>query len=234
MDLSRLALTDFRSYADAELAPDPGLTVIAAPERRRQDEPARGRSTSRSPADRTGPSSDAELVRHGAPLARIGLELAGGTAAGGATIELVLPGAEPPPGLRQAADRQRRAAAAAPRWRRLPRRPLPARGDAAARRVPVGAAPLPGRHPGPARSARGARPGGRSAASWPSATPCCAPFGPRRRRPTRSPFWDEQLAHDRRAGDARPARGARRARRAHRSAPRRGRRIRRAGCLGSG
>jgi DNA replication and repair protein RecF len=31
MQLTRLELTDFRSYAAAELVPDPGLTVVAAP-----------------------------------------------------------------------------------------------------------------------------------------------------------------------------------------------------------
>ena len=31
MQLTRLSLVDFRSYASAELVPDPGLTVVAAP-----------------------------------------------------------------------------------------------------------------------------------------------------------------------------------------------------------
>ena len=31
MQLTRLALEDFRSYSAAELAPDPGLTVVAGP-----------------------------------------------------------------------------------------------------------------------------------------------------------------------------------------------------------
>ena len=31
MELTRLSLEDFRSYAAAELHPDPGLTVVAAP-----------------------------------------------------------------------------------------------------------------------------------------------------------------------------------------------------------
>src|SRR5690606_27203251 len=46
-------------------------------------------------------SVDAELVRHGAGFARVTLELAGGTRDGGATVELVLPGSDPPIGVRK-------------------------------------------------------------------------------------------------------------------------------------
>jgi DNA replication and repair protein RecF len=44
---------------------------------------------------------DADLVRHGAGFARVHLELGGRSAAGGATIELVLPGAQPAAGIRK-------------------------------------------------------------------------------------------------------------------------------------
>ena len=100
MELTRLALTDFRSYAAAELAPDPGLTVVAGPN-------GTGKTNLLEAIHATiaGRSHravvDAELVRHGAPFARVRLELAGGTAAGGSTIELVVPGREPTPGIRK-------------------------------------------------------------------------------------------------------------------------------------
>jgi DNA replication and repair protein RecF len=100
MELSRLALTDFRSYASAELEPDPGLTVVAAPNGAGKTnllEAIHATITGRSHRA----AVDAELVRHGAGFARVVLELAGGTAAGGATIELVVPSAPPPAGIRK-------------------------------------------------------------------------------------------------------------------------------------
>jgi DNA replication and repair protein RecF len=100
MELSRLALTDFRSYASAELEPDPGLTVVAAP-----NGAGKTNLLEAIHATITGRSHravvDAELVRHGAGFTRVVLELAGGTAQGGATIELVLPGPTPPHGVRK-------------------------------------------------------------------------------------------------------------------------------------
>jgi DNA replication and repair protein RecF len=98
--LSRVALTEFRSYAAAELRPHPGLTLIIAPNGAGKTnllEAIHVAITGRS--HRAG--LDAELVRHGADLARIVLELGEGTAAGGATIELVLPGALAPAGVRK-------------------------------------------------------------------------------------------------------------------------------------
>ena len=100
MLLTRLSLADFRSYADAELLPDAGLTVIAAPNGAGKTnllEAIHVAITGRSYRS----TADAELVRHGAHFARIRLQLAGGTAEGGSTIELVLPGVEPPPGVRK-------------------------------------------------------------------------------------------------------------------------------------
>jgi DNA replication and repair protein RecF len=100
MELSQLLLTDFRSYPSAELVPDPGLTVVAAPNGAGKTnllEAIHATITGRSHRA----AVDAELVRHGAGFARVVLELAGGTAAGGATIELVLPGAQPAAGIRR-------------------------------------------------------------------------------------------------------------------------------------
>ena len=100
MELSRVALTDFRSYASAELEPDPGLTVVAAPNGAGKTnllEAIHATITGRSHRAAT----DGDLVRHGAAFARVALELAGGTAAGGASIELVVPGASPPAGVRK-------------------------------------------------------------------------------------------------------------------------------------
>ena len=100
MLLTKLGLVDFRSYIDAELEPDPGLTVVAAPNGTGKTnllEAIHVAITGRSHRA----SVDVDLVRHGAPFGRTRLDLGGGTGAGGATIELVLPGAEPPPGLRK-------------------------------------------------------------------------------------------------------------------------------------
>ncbi len=100
MDLTRLALEDIRSYGTAELRPDPGLTVVAAPNGTGKTnllESIHVAITGRSHRS----TVDADLVRHGAGFGRIRLELAGGTGAGGATVELVVPGAEPPAGIRK-------------------------------------------------------------------------------------------------------------------------------------
>ncbi len=100
MDLTRLALVDFRSYAGAELLPDPGLTVVAAPNGTGKTnllEAIHVAVTGRS--HRT--TVDAELVRHGRDFGRVRLELAGGTGAGGSTIELVVPGVDAAAGIRK-------------------------------------------------------------------------------------------------------------------------------------
>ena len=100
MAVTRLALADVRSYAVAELLPDPGLTIVAAPNGAGKTnllEAIHVTITGRSHRA----TVDADLVRHGAPFGRVRLELDGGTAAGGATIELVLPGTDPPAGIRK-------------------------------------------------------------------------------------------------------------------------------------
>ena len=98
--LTRLTLADFRSYAGAELIPDAGLTVVAAPNGTGKTnllEAIHVAITGRSHRA----AVEADLVRHGSPFARVRLDLAGGTTAGGSTIELVVPGAEPPAGIRK-------------------------------------------------------------------------------------------------------------------------------------
>lgn len=96
--LTRLQLSDFRSYAEAELQPGPGLTVIAGPNGAGKTnllEAIYVTVTGRSHRAMT----DVELVRHGAPFARVRLELdAGGQPS---SVELVLPGASPPPAVRK-------------------------------------------------------------------------------------------------------------------------------------
>jgi DNA replication and repair protein RecF len=89
MVLTRLALFDFRSYAAAEISPDAGLTVVAGPNGTGKTNLLEAiHATIVGRSHRAG--TDVELVRHGAPFARVRLELAGGTA-----IELVVPGVEP-------------------------------------------------------------------------------------------------------------------------------------------
>ena len=101
MRLARLQLDHYRSYASAELEPDPGLTVIVGPNGAGKTNllesvwvAVSGRS------HRT--AADPELVSHGAPLARVTMDLA--PSAGGEAdirVELVLPGVEPLPGVRR-------------------------------------------------------------------------------------------------------------------------------------
>ena len=100
MALTRLTLADFRSYEAAELTPDPGLTIVSAPNGTGKTnllEAVHVAITGRSHRA----AVDSDLVRHGRPFARARLDLADGTAAGGSTIELVIPGTEPPAGLRK-------------------------------------------------------------------------------------------------------------------------------------
>ena len=100
MELTRLSLSDFRSYAAAELRPEPGLTLVSAPNGTGKTnllEAIHVAITGRSHRA----TLDADLVRHGADFARVVLELAGGTSAGGALVELVIPGAEPPAGIKK-------------------------------------------------------------------------------------------------------------------------------------
>jgi DNA replication and repair protein RecF len=101
MRLTRLSLTDFRSYATAELHPDPGLTIVAGPNGAGKTnllEAVHLAITGRS--HRT--AADDELVRHGMPFARIRLDLAADGGDGpAASVELVLPGEPTPPEVRK-------------------------------------------------------------------------------------------------------------------------------------
>lgn len=100
MRLTHLVLEDFRSYPSAELHPDPGLTIVAGPNGAGKTnllEAIQVAIAGRS--HRAG--TEAELVRHGRPFARVRLDLAGDGAHDAARIELVLPGEQPPDGLRK-------------------------------------------------------------------------------------------------------------------------------------
>ncbi len=100
MELTHLALENFRSYVAAELRPDPGLTVVAAP-----NGAGKTNLLEAIAVGVTGRSHratlEADLVRDGAGFARVRLELAGGTSGGGATLELVVPASPPPEGIRK-------------------------------------------------------------------------------------------------------------------------------------
>jgi DNA replication and repair protein RecF len=97
--LARLVLEQFRSYAAAELHPDPGLTIVAGPNGAGKTnllEAVHVAITGRSPRA----TADVELVRHGAPFARVRVELVDAT--GNETrIEAVIPGAGAPREVRK-------------------------------------------------------------------------------------------------------------------------------------
>jgi DNA replication and repair protein RecF len=98
--LTRLQLEDFRSYASAELHPEPGLTIVAGPNGAGKTnllEAVFVAVTGRS--HRAG--SDAELVRHGRPFARVRLDLADAEGAATARVELLLPADGAPPEYRK-------------------------------------------------------------------------------------------------------------------------------------
>jgi DNA replication and repair protein RecF len=98
--LTRLTLEDFRSYATAELHPEPGLTIVAGPNGAGKTnllEAIFVAVTGRS--HRAG--SDPEMVRHGRPYARVRLDLANPDGAGTAHVELLLPAEDAPPEIRK-------------------------------------------------------------------------------------------------------------------------------------
>ncbi len=99
MRLTRLALEQFRSYVTAELHPDPGLTIVAGPNAAGKTnllEAIHVAITGRSPRAAT----DVELVHHGAPFARVRLDLVDDAGAE-LRIEALLPGAEAPREVRK-------------------------------------------------------------------------------------------------------------------------------------
>ena len=205
----------------AELSPDPGLTVVAGPNGTGKTNLLEAIHTTIAGRSHRA-VVDAELVRHGAPFARVRMELAGGTA--GRRLDDRAGGPRPRADARhpQAPHRQWRGAPQHDPVGRGPRGPLPAGGDAAARRLTVGAPPIPGRHRGAARPARGPRPGRGGAHRHPA-----------QRAPARDPCRGGVDRHPRllgrtaraarRPGHARAARGAGRAGRADRPIARRGR-----------
>ena len=78
VELTRLTLVDFRSYASAELTPEPGLTVVAAPNGTGKTnllEAIHVAITGRSHRA----AVDADLVRHGAGFGRVRVEVGGGS-----------------------------------------------------------------------------------------------------------------------------------------------------------
>jgi DNA replication and repair protein RecF len=98
--LTRLLLEDFRSYASAELHPDPGLTIVAGPNGAGKTnllEAVFVAVTGRS--HRAG--SDAELVRHSRPFARVRLDLSDPQGAATARVELLVPAEDAPPEMRK-------------------------------------------------------------------------------------------------------------------------------------
>ena len=100
MRLTRLLLEDFRSYASAELHPEPGLTIVAGPNGAGKTnllEAVFVAVTGRS--HRAG--SDAELVRHSRPFARVRLDLSDPHGPSNARVELVVPASDAPPEIRK-------------------------------------------------------------------------------------------------------------------------------------
>jgi DNA replication and repair protein RecF len=98
--LTRLLLEDFRSYASAELHPEPGLTIVAGPNGAGKTnllEAVFVAVTGRS--HRAG--SDAELVRHSQPYAHVRLDLSDPQGPSTARVELVVPGDDAPPEIRK-------------------------------------------------------------------------------------------------------------------------------------
>jgi DNA replication and repair protein RecF len=98
--LTRLILEDFRSYASAELHPEPGLTIVAGPNGAGKTnllEAVFVAVTGRS--HRAG--SDAELVRHSRPYARVRLDLSDPQGPSTARVELVVPADDAPPEIRK-------------------------------------------------------------------------------------------------------------------------------------
>ena len=100
MRLTRLVLEDFRSYASAELHPEPGLTIVAGPNGAGKTnllEAIFVAVTGRS--HRAG--ADAELVRHSRPFARVRLDLSDPDGATTARVELLVPADDAPPEIRK-------------------------------------------------------------------------------------------------------------------------------------
>lgn len=99
MRLARLALEHYRSYRAAELHPDPGLTIVAGPNAAGKTnllEAVHVAVTGRSPRA----AADAELVHHGAPFARVRLDLLDESGSD-LRIEAIIPGPGAPREVRK-------------------------------------------------------------------------------------------------------------------------------------
>lgn len=100
MRVTRLVLQDFRSYAAAELLPDPRLTIVAGPNGSGKTnllEAIHVAITGRSHRA----TADHELVRHGSAFSRVRLDLAGEEGDNPTSLELVVPGETPQPEIRK-------------------------------------------------------------------------------------------------------------------------------------
>jgi DNA replication and repair protein RecF len=100
MRLTRLSLTDYRSYATAELHPDPGLTIVAGPNGAGKTnllEAVHLAITGRSHRA----AADQDLVRHGRDFARVRLDLADDGNGPPSSIELLVPGEGASPEIRK-------------------------------------------------------------------------------------------------------------------------------------
>jgi DNA replication and repair protein RecF len=100
MRVTRLLLQDFRSYAAAELLPDPRLTIVAGPNGAGKTNLLEAIHVAIAGRSHRA-NADAELVRHGSPFARVHLDLASDDAGEGARLELVLPGEGAGPEVRK-------------------------------------------------------------------------------------------------------------------------------------
>ncbi|HET8571548.1 MAG TPA: DNA replication/repair protein RecF [Candidatus Limnocylindria bacterium] len=99
MRLTHLVLESFRSYPAAELHLEPGLTIVAGPNGAGKTNLLEAIFVAiTGHSHRAG--SDHELVHHGASFSRVRLDLAS-DAGEPARIELLIPGASPPIGVRK-------------------------------------------------------------------------------------------------------------------------------------
>jgi DNA replication and repair protein RecF len=100
MRVTRLLLEDFRSYASAELLPDPRLTIVAGPNGAGKTNLLEAIHVAIAGRSHRA-AAEAELVRHGRAFARVRLDLAGAVDVDAARLELVLPGEGAPPEVRK-------------------------------------------------------------------------------------------------------------------------------------
>ena len=100
MRVTRLLLEDFRSYAGAELLPDPRLTIVAGANGAGKTNLLEAIHVAIAGRSHRA-AADHELVRHGRPFARVRLDLSGDLEADGSRLELLLPGEGAPAEVRK-------------------------------------------------------------------------------------------------------------------------------------